>query len=259
MKTKDQNKKINDIPLFEENAVMLKQIAEADAGLALLGSLSERANASTANAMIDYLNNVLDKNVVIINTSIEDHQFEKLLQDSPDVIVINETDEKITDEERKGIFKQAIHASNAECLVISTIFSKNNLDNIRRLIDFGIGFDMIKESTVALVNQRSVMYKSEEKALMEIAMGEDLEELMSGLSIEPGDVSSVRYIDYYINYLTIEDEYLLLKELEKDSTTEQETEIIEEWIEVTLNDDTGSNNERTSNKDLNKSKGLELD
>ena len=67
-------KNLAQIPLFLNNVDLLKQIAQAEAGLVLIGGPTSSGKTTTAHAIIDYLKNELDKSVITIKDPIEYQQ-----------------------------------------------------------------------------------------------------------------------------------------------------------------------------------------
>jgi len=65
---------LDDLPLFSQNAKLLKDIAETPAGLIFLGGPTSRSKTTTAYTMIDYLKKELGKSVITIEEPIEYQQ-----------------------------------------------------------------------------------------------------------------------------------------------------------------------------------------
>jgi len=204
-------KSLEEIPLFQSNAKILKEIAEIEAGLILVGGPTSSGKTTTAYAMIDYLKNGLGKSVITIEDPIEYQQpdivqmqvnesagmnyevgIKEILRHDPDVIVIGE----IRDQTTAG---NAIRAALTGHLVISTVHSKDNLGTIHRMMDLGISASDLTQAVVGLVNQRLIPTDSDRKALFEICYGENLENVMEQVS--EGSVFS-------ISYTTIDEEFL---------------------------------------------------
>jgi len=211
-------KSLEEIPLFQSNAQILKQLAEIEAGLILIGGPTSSGKTTTAYSMIDHLKNVLGKTVITIEDPIEYQQpdivqmqvnesagmnyevgIKEILRHDPDVIVVGE----IRDETAAG---NAIRAALTGHLVISTVHSKDNLGTIHRLMDLGISVIDLSQAVVGLVNQRLIPVDSDKKALFEICFGEKLENLIEQLA--EGSVFS-------ITYTTIDEEFLKWKSIKK--------------------------------------------
>ena len=74
------SKSLEEIPLFESNTQLLKQLATTEAGLILVGGPTSSGKSTTVYAMIDYLKNELGKSVITIEDPIEYQQ--------PDIVQI---------------------------------------------------------------------------------------------------------------------------------------------------------------------------
>ena len=204
-------KGLEEIPLFQSNAVLLKQLAEIEAGLILIGGPTSSGKTTTAYAMIDYLKNELGKSVITIEDPIEYQQpdivqmqvnesagmnyevgIKEILRHDPDVIVVGE----IRDTTTAG---NAIRAALTGHLVISTIHSRDNLGTMHRMMDLGLSISDLSQAIVGLVNQRLIPTDPERKALFEICTGESLESLLE--QITKGGV-------FNISYTTIDEEFL---------------------------------------------------
>jgi len=187
-------KSLEEIPQFQSNVRLLKQIAEIEAGLILIGGPTSSGKTTTAYAMIDYLKNVLGKSVITIEDPIEYQQpdivqmqvnesagmnyevgIKEILRHDPDVIVVGE----IRDATTAG---NAIRAALTGHLVISTIHSRDNIGTIHRIMDLGISVSDLSQAIVGLVNQRLTPKETNRKALFEICLGESLESLMQQVS-----------------------------------------------------------------------------
>jgi len=205
-------KDLDEIPLFQGNSKILKEIAEIEAGLILIGGPTSSGKTTTAYAMIDYLKNVLGKSVITIEDPIEYQQpdivqmqvnesagmnyevgIKEILRHDPDVIVVGEIRDRNT-------ASNAIRAALTGHLVISTVHSKDNLGSIHRLMDLGIPITDMSQSVVALINQRLVPSGDERKALFEICFGKDLESIIE--QVAEGNVFS-------LPHTTIDEEFLL--------------------------------------------------
>jgi len=204
-------KSLEEIPLFQSNALLLKQLAEIEAGLVLIGGPTSSGKTTTAYSMIDHLKNVLGKTVITIEDPIEYQQpdivqmqvnesagmnyevgIKEILRHDPDVIVVGEIRDKIT-------AGNAIRAALTGHLVISTVHSKDNLGTVHRMMDLGISAIDLSQAVVGLVNQRLIPVDSDRKALFEICCGENLESMIEQLN--EGSVFS-------ITYTTIDEEFL---------------------------------------------------
>ena len=204
-------KSLEEIPLFQSNAQILKQLAETEAGLILIGGPTSSGKTTTAFSMIDYLKNALGKTVITIEDPIEYQQpdivqmqvnesagmdyevgIKEILRHDPDVIVIGE----IRDETAAG---NAIRAALTGHLVISTVHSRDNLGTIHRMMDLGISVIDLSQAVVGLVNQRLIPVDSDRKALFEICSGEKLANIIEQLT--EGSV-------FNITYTTIDEEFL---------------------------------------------------
>jgi len=212
-------KSLEEIPLFLSNTGVLKQIAEIEAGLILVGGPTSSGKTTTAYAMIDYLKNELGKSVITIEDPIEYQQpdivqmqvnesagmnyevgIKEILRHDPDVIVIGEIRDKTT-------AQNAIRAALTGHLVISTVHSRDNLGTIYRMMDLGVSTSDLSQSLVGLVNQRLVpAEKADRKALFEICYGEDLENTME--QVHEGSILSTAYT-------TIDEEFLEWKSITK--------------------------------------------
>jgi len=211
-------KDLDEIPLFQHNSEILKQIASIEAGLILIGGPTSSGKTTTAYAMIDYLKNVLGKSVITIEDPIEYQQpdivqmqvnesagmnyevgIKEILRHDPDVIVVGE----IRDSNTAG---NAIRAALTGHLVISTIHSKDNLGSIHRIMDLGIPVTDLAQSTVALINQRLVTVEDKRKALFEICFGKDLESVLE--QVNEGSV-------FALPNKTIDEEFLEWEKIRK--------------------------------------------
>lgn len=67
-------KDLDEIPAFSNNSKILKELATMESGLILLGGPTSSGKTTTAYAMIDYLKNTLEKNVITIEDPIEYQQ-----------------------------------------------------------------------------------------------------------------------------------------------------------------------------------------
>ena len=206
-------KKIEQIPYFKENRIILKNIAKKESGLILIGGPTGSGKTTTAYALIDFIKS-LDKSIITIEDPIEYQQkdviqiqvnenagmnydvgIKEILRHDPDVIVIGEIRDQNT-------AKQAIRAALTGHLVISTIHSKDNLGTIYRLLDLGISKMDISQSLTALLNQRLVNENDFKKALFEFTDGQNLENIMQQI-IEDNV--------HYLPYKTLDEEFLLWK------------------------------------------------
>ena len=211
-------KNLEEIPLFQSNAKLLKQIAEIEAGLILVGGPTSSGKTTTAYAMIDYLKNELGKSVITIEDPIEYQQpdivqmqvnesagmnyevgIKEILRHDPDVIVIGEIRDKTT-------AQNAIRAALTGHLVISTVHSRDNMGTIHRMMDLGISTSDLSQSLVGLVNQRLIPVETDRKALFEICWSEDLEKTMT--QVHEGAILSTAYT-------TIDEEFLEWKSITK--------------------------------------------
>lgn len=204
-------KVLEDIPFFKDNFNLLKEIAQKETGLILIGGPTASGKTTTAYALIDHLKNNLLKSVITIEDPVEYQQpdivqmqvnenagmnydvgIKDIMRHDPDVIVIGEIRDANT-------AKQVIRAALTGHLVISTIHSKDNLGTIHRLLDLGISIHDIDQSVVALVNQRLVKAGDSKKALMEICKDEHLAVTME--QIIEGKAMTILYTDLSEEYL----------------------------------------------------------
>ena len=211
-------KSLEEIPLFQSNAKILKELAGIEAGLILISGPTSSGKTTTAYAMIDYLKNVLGKSVITIEDPIEYQQpdivqmqvnesagmnyevgIKEILRHDPDVIVIGE----IRDQTTAG---NAIRAALTGHLVISTVHSRDILGTIHRMMDLGVSMNDLLQSVVGLVNQRLIPADSDRKALFEICHGKNLEDTMG--QVKEGSVFS-------ISYTTIDEEFLKWKSIKE--------------------------------------------
>ena len=119
--------------------------------------------------------------------------------------------------------KHAVRAALAGQLVIATIHSKDNLNTINKMLDFGISADDLNQSVVALASQRLIDTGSEKKALMEIAIGSSLTKTME--QVVAGTVN-------HIPYQTLDEEFLKwmspeIKEREKERKFDALTKLMQ--------------------------------
>lgn len=196
-------KNLEEIPLFQRNTILLKKMAEVEAGLILIGGPTSSGKTTTAYALIDYLKNDLGKSVITIEDPIEYQQpdivqmqvnesagmnyevgIKEILRHDPDVIVVGE----IRDSTTAG---NAIRAALTGHLVISTIHSRDNLGTIHRMMDLGISLSDLLQAVIGLVNQRLIPVDDNKKALLEICSGKDLDYLIAQIS--DGNVLDVTY------------------------------------------------------------------
>lgn len=196
-------KSLEEVPLFQKNTVLLKQLAEIEAGLILIGGPTSSGKTTTAYAMIDYLKSDLGKSVITIEDPIEYQQpdivqmqvnesagmnyevgIKEILRHDPDVIVVGEIRDTTT-------ASNAIRAALTGHLVISTIHSRDNLGTIHRMADLGISMSDLSQAVVGLVNQRLIPVNESKKALFEICSGKDLEHLIE--QIGEGNVLNLTY------------------------------------------------------------------
>ena len=206
-------KNLDEIPLFQNNVSSLKEIAQIEAGLILIGGPTSSGKTTTAYALIDHLKNVLGKSVITIEDPIEYQQpdivqmqvnesagmnyevgIKEILRHDPDVIVIGEIRDQKT-------ASNAIRAALTGHLVISTIHSRDNLGSIHRIMDLGIPVTDLSQSAVALVNQRLVTAGDERKALFEICFGKDLEFVIEqvaegGVSVLPNTTIDEEFLQW---------------------------------------------------------------
>ena len=211
-------KSLEEIPLFQSNARLLKKIAELEAGLILIGGPTGSGKTTTAYSMIDYLKNALGKSVITIEDPIEYQQpdivqmqvnesagmnyevgIKEILRHDPDVIVVGEIRDKTT-------AGNAIRAALTGHLVISTVHSRDNLGTIHRMMDLGISTTELSQAVVGLVNQRLIPVDTDRKALFEICSDENLEKLIEQLA--EGSV-------FNITYTTIDEEFLKWQSIKK--------------------------------------------
>jgi len=211
-------KSLEEIPLFQSNAQQLRQLAEIEAGLILIGGPTSSGKTTTAYSMIDHLKNVLGKSVITIEDPIEYQQpdivqmqvnesagmdyevgIKEILRHDPDVIVVGEIRDKTT-------AGNAIRAALTGHLVISTVHSKDNLGTIHRMMDLGISVIDLSQAIVGLVNQRLIPVDADRKALFEICSGENLDNVIEQLA--EGSVFS-------ITYTTIDEEFLKWQSIKK--------------------------------------------
>ena len=211
-------KSLDEIPLFNPNIALLKEIAQFQAGLILIGGPTSSGKTTTAYAMIDYLKNELSKSIITIEDPIEYQHHDivqmqvnesagmsyeigikEILRHDPDVIVIGEIRDKVT-------AANAIRAALTGHLVISTIHSKDNLGTIHRLMDLEVSLTEINQAVTALINQRLVPSGVEKKALFEICYGNDLENIME--QVIEGNV-------IVVPYTTLDEEFLKWRQQQK--------------------------------------------
>lgn len=204
-------KGLEEVPLFQRNAVLLKKLAQIEAGLILIGGPTSSGKTTTAYALIDYLKNDLGKSVITIEDPVEYQQpdivqmqvnesagmnyevgIKEILRHDPDVIVIGEIRDATT-------AQNAIRAALTGHLVISTVHSKDNIGTIYRMIDLGIPIGDLLQAVVGLVNQRLVPVGEDRKALLEICTAENFEKLVD--QINEGHVTE-------LSYTTIDEEFL---------------------------------------------------
>ena len=211
-------KNLEQIPLFQNNVGLLKQISQAEAGLILIGGPTSSGKSTTAYAIIDYLKNGLGKSVITIEDPIEYQQpdivqmqvnesagmnyevgIKEILRHDPDVIVIGEIRDKTT-------AGNAIRAALTGHLVISTLHSKDNVGTIYRMMDLGIPVIDLSQAVVGLVNQRLVEAKAGRRALFEICSGKNLENTVE--QVLAGEIVN-------ISYTTIDEEFLKWKQAKR--------------------------------------------
>jgi len=204
-------KSLEEIPLFQKNAISLKRLAEIEAGLILIGGPTSSGKTTTAYAMIDYLKNGLGKSVITIEDPVEYQQpdivqmqvnesagmnyevgIKEILRHDPDVIVVGEIRDAVT-------AGNAIRAALTGHLVISTIHSRDNLGTIHRIMDLGISISDLSQAIVGLVNQRLIPVDDHRKAVFEICSNESLENLMEQIS--EGSM-------HHLTYTTIDEEMM---------------------------------------------------
>ena len=276
---------LDELPYFKENAQKLKELAQKSSGLVMLGGSKNSGKITTAYAMVDHLKKELGRNVIIIdepseyrqpdvkkfrvneervtdsvkNSSAEksnevstretgmkyDVGIKEILRHDPDVILIGE----IKDENTAS---QAMRAAMTGHLVISTIYSKDNIGTIYRILDLGINLDELSQIAVGLVNQRLVPIETKRTALMEIATGADLEALIK--QVKNGQITHVPYKPINKEFLDWEND------LKKEA--KQISQSVDGWVEVTstndvLNDKAVINSKKVKARNLNQ--GLELD
>jgi len=285
-------KTIDELPFNPQKAQVLKDIAEKQSGLVLIGGPTSSGKTTTAYAMIHYLKNELGRSVITIEDPVEYQQpdvvqlqindnkgmnfdyhkanrnqihsnkhtriqrsehtgmndeigLKEILRHDPDVIVIGEIRDKTT-------AQNAIRAASSGHLVISTIHSKDNIGMLHRLLDQGNSVYDIDQSLVALVNQRLIPVGDDKTAIMEIAEGSNLENLME--QVIEGRVT-------HLLYETIDQEYSDLNDYLNATINNRNSspEVVDEWIEVPSNGDfLDSETEKPSEISLNPQE-LELD
>jgi len=208
---------LEDIPYFHENVLTLKKLCEQEAGLILIGGPTGSGKTTTAYAMIEYLKNHLQKNVITIEDPIEYRQtdiiqmqvnekagmdyevgIKAVLRHDPDVIVIGEIRDLKT-------AKNAIRAALTGHLVISTIHARDNIGNIHRLLDLGFTKNEISQVVSGLVNQRLVKSSKGKKALFEITTDDNLENLFE--QFQNDEITTV-------TYTTLDEEFLKWKSID---------------------------------------------
>jgi len=277
------------LPYFKENAQKLKELAKNPSGLIMLGGPTESGKTTTAYAMIEHLKKELGKSVIIIdepseyrqpditqfkmnepensdkNSSITDKSnvvssqetslstgetgmkydigIKEILRHDPDVILIGEIRDANT-------ARQAIRAALTGHLVISTIHSKDNLGTMYRMLDLGIAINELEQTAVGFVNQRLIPIEADNKtgktALMEIADGDGLETMLK--QVKTG------YIDH-LPYQTLDEEFLNWQS-DLDKEVAQNSQPVDDWVEVVSADDVTID---TKIKSRNINNGLELD
>jgi len=232
--------KIDDVPYFAENAKILKDIIKMNQGLVLIGGPEGSGKSTAVHTLIDELKSK-GKNVMkIVPFKHGPIDMSNLPKEETVVLTINEVKSPLS----------ALYAIRAasEHLVIATINSKDNIESISKMLDWGFSLDDIHKSTAALINQRLIETNRGEKAFMEITKGNDLTTVINQIS--EGCI-------YNIPYKSIEEEFLEWRKEEIGRDINPEIDTIDDtaWIEVI--DFTSEQHEMEN--DLNKKDVLEID
>ena len=178
--------KIDDLPFIKENVKPLKDIGNNQAGLVVIGGTTSSEKSTTAYALIDELK-AQGKSVLINkepNSYFCDVVTKRILEHDPDVIMLGEI-------RCPHSAKKAMEFAMAGHLVIATLSVTDNPSAVYKLLDLGITLSELDQLVVALVNQRFIEVGNRQKALMEICMGDHLENLME--QVEDGKVWSIPY------------------------------------------------------------------
>ncbi len=143
----------NEIPSFEQLHIppVLKSIAEQQRGLVLIGGATSSGKTTTIAAMIQHINNTLERHIVTIEDPIE-YSFKDnkamvnqreigsdtnsfhdslryIVRQAPDVIIIGEMRDQET-------FTAALAAAETGRLLISTIHARNVVQVFERILGF---------------------------------------------------------------------------------------------------------------------------
>ena len=187
-------KLLDDIPYFPQNANLLREMAQSQAGLILISGPTGSGKTTTAYGLLHYLKEI-GKSIVTIEDPVEielpdlvqiqinesmgmtyDAGIKEILRHDPDVIVIGEIRDAKT-------AAQAVRASLTGHLVISTVHAKNILGTVHRMLDLGISSQELEQALIGVINQRLIKADADYKALLEMCFGAQMEQLFaSGLN-----------------------------------------------------------------------------
>lgn len=185
---------LDEIPLFKQNADVLKEMVNNRAGLVLISGPTGSGKTTTTYGFIHYLKQSLGKSIITIEDPVEYQQpdivqmqvneslgmtydigIKEILRHDPDVIIIGEIRDPLT-------ARQALRAALTGHLVISTVHAKNVIGTFHRLLDLGISLPDLEQAIIGVANQRLVEAENDYKALFEFCFGETLDAVVAGLA-----------------------------------------------------------------------------